>query len=433
MPIVQGHHVPEIENHRVRPNRFNVLLLDLNFNQISALSIYTEMLHDYLDVLGMSENRIKIHVVVNKIPSSLSALVAMNSEAEAYEIDINSKEEILALASRVDADLILDETEKFTKKEIFKHNDKILITHFFNPHFNDTLNAICAGWDVAWNFRDPVWNASWLTKYLEPGSLGRKVFDFMDVSRQQEYTDEQRNFIRNASNKISHVYHSKQMLEYTLVLLRYAKRHELKKDDLLFELTYHLNNYYMFISSALDVLARLINDVYKLGFPIYKPYTLDNQEFLRKLKRKRKGLVNIISLKKYMDWMDWMRQRRNLFAHQSHLYLTPLVQRKKVQITDEELDAMVESSMDWTLIASTGASADVISSMKEFKKFQIDLEENYETVVDEIMQIEKRDRITGISKPVIFFPLRAIEDDHQKFKEVVNRIVDNLTGARVVK
>jgi len=433
MPIVQGYHVPEINNQRVRPIKFNVLLLDLSFAQISTVSTYTAMLHDYLDTLGLSHNRINLHIAVGVITSLMSALEIDNSSIKFHQIDIQSKEEILTLSTRLDVDVILDETERFTMREIFRQNDTVAIVHLYNPFFNDLLNSMCAGWGVAWNFRDPIWNASWITNYLETGFLAKKVFDFMDVSRKQKYTDDQRNVIRNLSNKISQVSHSKQMLNYTLILLRYAKRHNLKKEDLLFELTYHLNNYYMFISSSLDVSARLINDVYKLGFKAHWSYTLDNQDFLKKLKKKRKGLVKIIKLEKYLDWMDWMRQRRNFFAHQSHLYLTPLVQRRQVQLSNAELDARVEASTDWAMFAASGMTAEVINNMKEFKKFQIDLEENHETVAEEIMNIDKRDRKTEETKPVIFFPLRAIEEDNKMFKEIINRLIDNLTGARTVR
>src|SRR5680860_1706400 len=175
MPVVQGYHVPEIENHRVRPNEFNVLLLDLTLDQINTISIHVAMLHDYLDTLGLSSNRIKLHVAASTKTQSLASLEVMNTALKVHEINIELKGDILELASTIDADILLDEIERFTKKEIFKNNDRIAIAHFYNPHFNDLLNSICTGWNIAWNFRDPIWNASWLTNYLELGSLAKKL------------------------------------------------------------------------------------------------------------------------------------------------------------------------------------------------------------------------------------------------------------------
>lgn len=431
MPNVGGYIVPEIENHRVRPEVFNILVLDSNIGQVSVVASYIEVFHNYLDTLGLTRNRIRLYVVVSEITRTHTALEVMNASLKFCIVDVNSKDAILGLATQLDIDVILDEKMRFAKSEVFKHNNSVAIVHHYNPNFNDLLNAVCTGWGVAWNFRDPIWRASWLSKYLERDSLAKKAFNFMDSSRKQNYTDEQRNFIRNLSNKITHVSHSKQMLESTCILLRYAKRHNLKKEDLLFELTHHLNNYYMFISSSLDVLARLINDVYRLGFSSYRAYSLDNKEFLSKLEEKRKGLVGIIRLEKYLDWMDWMRQRRNLFAHQSHLYLTPLIQQKQVPLTDAELDALVDAKFDWSLF--TDMDVQTLANMKEVTRFHINLEENYETIAEEMMEIHKRDRKTGDIKPVIFFPLKAIEQDRQQFDEIMNRLLDNLIGARAVK
>lgn len=432
MPVSRNYHVPEVRNSRVRPQRFNVLLLGLEFNQISTVSIYTGMLHDYLDSLGLTNNRIVMHVAVGTTTRLLEALVVDNSELQIHEVDVNSKETILELANSLDIDILLDEEERFTKREIYANRDKMAIVHWYNPFFNDLLNSICTGWGVVWNFRDPVWNASWITKYLESPYVARKVFDFMQISQEQGYSSEQVNFIRSLSNKITHATHAKQSIDYTMICYRYANRHGMKTTDILFELSHHLNNYYMWVSSSLDISARLINSVYTLGFQTFNSYTLDNAEFLRRLEPKRKGLVNIIRLKKYMDWMDWMRQRRNFFAHQSHLYLSPLVQRKAEQLSDEEMNQIVEGFMDWNYLSTTGMSDDAIQNLKDFMKFQVDLDENHETKLQDVIPMNKRDRLTEEVKPVLFFPLKAVDEDYAKFTEIIGRVIDNLTGARPV-
>lgn len=429
MPIVSGYHIPEIVNPRARPRVFNVLLLDLTFNQISTVSIYVDMLHNYLDTLGLTDNRIRLHVATDN-ETRIHGLTLMNNELKAHVIDIESKEEILELASLINADIILDEKDRFTKKEIFKKADTLVIVQYFNPHFNDLLNAICAGWDVPWNFREPIWNASWISKYLERGTLAKRVFDFMDVSRTKNYSDEQRHIVRNLSNKISQVNHCKQLLDYNLLLRRYAKRHDIKADDVLFEISYELNNYYILISSCLDVMSRLLNDVYSLGYGPYTSYTLDKQEFLDKLARKRKGLVSVITLNKYLDWMDWLKKRRNRLAHQEHLYLTTVVQRKKVQLSDAEINQAVDAAFPYDDYVQAGIDTAHIEGLKEMQRFQIDLEQNHETVFEDVTTMKKQDRKTRIEKEVIFFPLRALEEDHKMMGELINRIMKNLEGSR---
>lgn len=431
MPIVQGYHVPEIENLITMPRIFNVLLSGLNFDRISTISIYVAMLHDYLDTKYMNEYRINLHVIGFDSPA-LRAIELTNTNLIVRTIDVKSKSNILELALSSNIDIILDEKEIFTKKEISQNIDKIAIVRYFNPEFNDMLNAICVGWSIPWNFREPIWNASWLTKYLEPNSLAKKVLDFTETSQKQKYTDKQRNYLRNLSNKISQVSHSKQLLDYLLIIRRYQKRNELKAEDTLFELAHNINNYYLLMSSSLDILARLINDVYDLEFPPYKPYSLDNSDFLNKLAEKRKSLTSIIQLKKYLDWMDWLRQRRNLLAHESHLHLTPLIQRKKMVLSEEEINIKAEQSIDWILFAGSGVSDELINNMKQFKKFQIDLEENHVTVAEDIMYMSKRNRKTHEVKEIIFFPLKAIDEDFKMFSEIVKRVINNLISSRKV-
>lgn len=429
MPIVSGYHIPEIVNPRARPIVFNVLLLDLSFDQISTISIYVDMLHNYLDTLGLTKNRIRLHIATDN-EVSVHGLTLMNDELKAHIIDIESKEEILELASLVDADIILDEKDRFTKEEIFSNADSVIIVQYFNPQFNDLLNAICAGWDVPWNFREPIWNASWISKYLERGTLSKRVFDFMDISRSKNYTDEQRHIVRNLSNKVSQVNHCKQLLDYNLLLRRYAKRHSIKAEDILFEISYELNNFYILITGCLDVLARLINDVYELGFKSYEPYTLDKQLFITRLESKRKGLVSIISLNKYLDWMDWMKKRRNMLAHESYLYLTPLIKRKDVQLSEAEIEQAVDAAFPYDDYVRAGIDSAHIEGLKEMQRFQIDLEQNHETVIDDIMTMKKKDRKTGIEKEIIFLPLRAIEDDYKTMSELINKILKNLEDSR---
>lgn len=422
--------MPDAQSNRIKPTVFNVLLLDIAQTDVSSILTYTEMLHDYLDRLGLTNNRIRMHVAVSSSTMFLNTLAQMNDFFFVHEIEVDSKDAILQLADTQDIDILLDEVERFTKQEIHQSREKIAIVHWYKPQFTDLLNAICTGWGVVWNFREPVFNGHWITKYLEPNSLARNVFDFMATGQNQGYNPEQVNFIRSMSNKISQLNHSRQLLDYTLLLHRHANRHELPTNDLLFEHSYHLNNYYILMSSTLDVFSRLINSVYSLGFRQFAPYTLDKTTFLDALALKRKTLSDIIRLKKHLDWMDWLRQRRNLFAHQSHIGLTEVIRRKRIQLTEQELDQKVEDSMDWAYMATAGIGNDVITQMKSMNRFQIDLEENYEKVVSDIMTLEKQERISGDVRQVIYFPLRAIEDDYKLFDGLVNRLIKNLTGAR---
>lgn len=430
MPTSRGYIVPELRNSRVKPTQFNVMLLDLNINQLITVNTYVEMLHDYLDTLGLERHRIILNVVAQEISPMMRSLAISNEYLEMHQADDMETEYLIELSKALNVDIILDEIERFDKSDIHKNRETVAIVQLYDPYFTDLLNAICTGWGVVWNFRDPVWNASMVTKYLERTNIARKVFDLMAVGQSKGYSAEQINLIRNTSNKVSQLLHAKQNIEYTTILLRYARRNQLKSDDLLFELTYHLSSYFFFMTSSLDTLARACNSIFQLRFQSHESYTIDGTEFLIRMDRKRKSFTSIVRLKKYLDWVFWLRRRRNFFAHESHLYLTPLIQRKANQLTEAEINQRVEESLDWAYLASTGTSQEAISAMKESSRFQIDLEENHETVVNDLMTLEKQNRITGETKKVIYFPLRAVGEDYIMFEEFLGRIIANLSKAR---
>lgn len=426
MTVFNGGYSSEI--NRIIPNTFNVLLVGLDPMQVSNLLTSIEMLQDYLSSLGQT-GKIYLHTAVTHETSFLGALAYDNDYLTNHIIDEVNKENVATVIEQKDIDIVLDENELFDKRDIHLIREKVAIVHRYRPQFTDLLNAICAGWGVVWNFREPLLNASWITKYLEPNYLNRKVYDFMFAGQRQGYSESEINLIRNMSNKISQLNHSKQNIEYLMILNRYAKRHETKTDDILFQLTYHLNSYYLLMSGTLDVCSRLLNSVYGLNFGDFQSYTLDKSLFLQRLKIKRKSLYNIIALNKYLDWMFWLRTRRNYFAHQGHPYLTPLLQRKAVQLSDDQMNELVENAMDWGLLSSVG-SPEVIQGMRDFSRFQIDLEQNNETLVKDIMTLTRQDRLTGEAREVIFFPLRAVDDDYKMFSELMIRIINNLDGAR---
>lgn len=427
MPISEGFHIPTLDNQAKKPTSFNLLLTGLNSDQITTLSINFKILHNYLDSINLNSHRFNLHIVT---PHNFRTL---NYDFITVIDDVfPNKESILDYAENRDIDVLLDELDVFSKNEIFTNRDRLLITGFY-PKFREVVESVVSGWGIAWTFDEPRWNATWLSKYLSTGTLSKQVFDFMGAGQIQGYSSEQVHLIRNLSLKVTHINHSKHLLEYYILLRRYAKRHNHKEEDYNFEIIHHLNSYYLLMSSSMDVLARLLNSVYKLGYEKHNAYTLDNKDFLKKLKRKRKGLHKIINLKKHIEWMEWMRIRRNTLAHESNIFLSPMVMRKTSPLADTELDEMVEQSMDWNFMLRSGTTQSAIDSKKENVKWQIDLTENYDTVVSDSMQIEKTDLKTRITKQYLFFPLRVLDSDYSRFQQIIKRVVDNLTGAKKVK
>lgn len=109
-----------------------------------------------------------------------------------------------------------------------------------------------------------------------------------------------------------------------------------------------------------------------------------------------------------------------------------MVQQKQRPLTDAELELKVDQAMDWQYAASVMPPA-AIENMRAVVKQNLDIKENYEEVVSDMMIVERTNRTTGQVEKLIFFPLRAIQNDYDTFKEIITRCVDNLTKARKPK
>ncbi len=146
--------------------------------------------------------------------------------------------------------------------------------------------------------------------------------------KKRGYSQKQMEYVRALANKAMHIEHAREQLFFYLQLKRRASRAGNAANNFSFELTYHLTTYSIYICSALDILARLINDRYDLGYTRYQSFSVAKVDFLNRLSPRRKTLADILASKKFQKWADWMFVRRNHITHESNLYLTPMFMEK---------------------------------------------------------------------------------------------------------
>lgn len=238
-------------------------------------------------------------------------------------------------------------------------------------------------------------------------------------------------YVRALANKAMHIEHAREQLYFYLQLKRRAYRANNSNNNFNFELTYHLTNYSIYICSALDILARLINSRYDLGYTRYQSFSVSKEEFLRRLSPKRKTLANILARKNFQKWADWMFVRRNHITHESNLYLTPMIMEKedRDRVSDKELERRVDAEFDWSLYETITPNANV-AGMRAFVKQNLDLQLNYKEVITDMMTLEREDRATGNAQKYVVFPLRSIDEDFEKISDILTRVIANLSKAR---
>ena len=392
--------------------KLHVLFLGVN---ISGFILPMAHLQEYLDSLGRFEVGIIVHTVVNDYETRASRNIKI------IELDITNKDAILKYAVDNNVDIIFDQTKLFTKRDIFKNSRSF---HISSDPIDQVIQmeSYLAGHSVIWNIAKPIWHSNWIYKYTQHVGISPVAFEFISVGQRNNYTTKQMEFVRALANKAMHVEYARGQLYFYLQLKRRAFRAGNEYNDFNFELTYHLTNYTMYICSIMDILARLLKDKYNLGCPRFKNYSISKTEFIDKLFVKRKSLSNIFKGKRFQDWAEWMLARRNNITHESNLYLTPLKQEKEDKLTDEELEALVDTQLDWNELEPMDTTG-----FRSMVKQNLELRHNYEEVVSDMMMLVREDQATKKEQHLIVFPLRTIDSDFKNIEKVLLRVVKNIS------
>ncbi len=387
-------------------------------HHVSGVVQALDVVHDYIADLGKTEVCITVHTVVSNIDTTNS------DNAKIISLDIQDTNAILSYASENNIDIIHDSEAVFTKKERFAHRESFIITNTL-AELTVQLESYLTGNEIAWNFASPTWHINWIYKYsMQPG-VSSIAFGFIGTGQEKKYTPKQMEFVRALANKTMHIEHAREQLYYYLQLKRRAFRAGNLNNDFNFELTYHLTNYSIYICSAMDILARLINDKYDLGYTRFQSYGISKSGFVQKLSTKRKTLADIFARKKFQKWADWMFIRRNYITHESNLYLTPMIVENKDKLSDEELEKLVDAEFDWSLFGSVDTSG-----TRAMVKQSLELKHNYREVVTDMMTLERVDRSSGETQGYVVFPLRAIDEDYLQLSDTITRAVQNMSRAR---
>ncbi len=400
------------------PTRLTILYLD---NVSIELGVNLDMLHDHLGARGRGD--IKLHIHTLPVGPSLQEYDFIFVLPDS----VKGKDAIIQYVIEQNIDIIHDPYQAFNDKERWAQRDKLYFTTSMKDLYTQ-IEAYLAGLNVAWLMEDPIFNLPWIMKYERRGGLTNKAFRALSTAQEKGYSSKQLDYVRALLNKIMHIEYARDQLYYFLILKRRSSRNGSETNYKL-ELTYHLTNYTFSICSVMDIFARLLNDRYGLGYGQYQNYGIEKTEFISKLAAKRKSLAHIFNLKKYNGWAELIKVRRNEFTHSSHIYLTPMLMEKKQPLSDEELEALVDQTLDWELIKSSGME-ETIAGMRATIKQNLAIEHNYDVVAEDIMTLEKVDKSTGQMRQYVVKPLNAIDQDFEKISEIIERTFDNLSHAR---
>lgn len=414
MPIVNGHMYAEAQG-LVGFDELNVLILGDFSNELATFAVQVDTLHTYIEETLCSNVRINLHCT-DVVPDSTAQRLGVTR----HSIGEPTETELYPIAKRLDIDVVFDQNHQFSERYAQKNFYEFQIVKALTE-LASSCEDFLIGHSIIWLFSDISWNTPLFMRYIGRQGLCSDYFVFMgECTRTKGYSTEQQDKIRYISNRLSQVEYSKDIIQYHIKRMRKAERNNCPDVGNL-ELNYHLSNYYFLMAGIMDSVARLINDVYKLGFTRYSDLALEKSQYIEANRRKRTGFVRILTSKAFVGWLSFLKERRNFIAHDGDMRQSPLVERNDTLLTDEEVEAFVDQRMDWDYVASV-LPPETIQAMRDEAAQLVRIERDYRVIAKNVMVVP--DARTGVTK--IYQPLRSIEYDYDKLCDVMSKLLERL-------
>lgn len=413
-PIVNGNMFPELHEQMLDPTEFNVLILNsLNNEHLKFLS-QLEVLHNYIKSKIDDGTVIQIHAIKDSKKNMFEEQVRVT----VHKLDNVKLATALGLIKQLDIDVVLDNAPHFSDKEVIDNDTSFKVVRDLDSLISE-CETFLVGRNIPWILNDAMWNTTWFARYYSRPGLCRNVFNFMgEAKAEYKYTDEQVERVRYLTNRIGQIDYSRDVLNSYLQKKRRVFRHDIKHQDYSFELNYHLSNYYFLISGGLDILARILNDVYGLKIKRYAGLGLEKEDFNKALQSKRPDIAKLYGTKKVKSWIEWIKERRNYIAHEAGMHHSPLVKEKAKKMTKQELEQKIDEQTDWDFLKliyppeQYQARRDMVANVVKL--------EDYEEELSDVMIV----KTSGNTK--LFLPLRNIDYDYQQFQDVIRKTVTSL-------
>ncbi len=416
MPTINGITYPELNIHPASNPIFRVMLLESEEDYLFALMGRLEVLKYYLSDLG-SDFEIEVRV------TSTENFVA-NQEKYGYKVfnDLGlSKDQILAYAQSNNIDLIYSSdaaliTELYKSGKPFQYAETI-------SQLENEIEAYVSGKGVPWDFKQPVWNATWLAKHIENMELLGNLRNLSDIaSSQLNYNEKQTSFIRALQHKAMQIRYCEEKLLSLVQRKNYAERNYKIKNsynyddfyDYSFELNYHLGNLYFLISGSFDIIGRLLTDLLEINGRDVKP-NIEHQNFLEQLQSKNNELYQLYSEEEMNKWMIWIKRKRNFVAHESEASYTNVIKAKKVKLTDVEVEEKVNAMQKWDAFRMLMGN-EYVESQKAMGRSVVRMHEDHKIYTKDAMQVKYYDNETRQEAMALFHPLIDIKADYSKFQ-----------------
>jgi len=411
---------PELNIHPAPNTIFRVMLLNADESYLYSLMQKLEILKHYISDMG-ADFEIEIRV------ASTESL-ASNQEKYSYSVfdDLNKDiDQILSYAHSNNIDLIYSDNLKLII-DLYKTGKPFQYAET-TAQLENEIEAYVTGKNVPWDFNQPVWNATWFSKYIETKPLLDNLRILNNIAvRELGYTSTHMSFVRALQHKAIQIRYCEEIILSLIQRKHYAERNYKIKDSYgydnfyaySFELNYHLGNLYFLFSGSFDIMGRLLTELFDISGKDVRP-NIEHEKFLEQLKTKNDDLYSLYSESTMNDWIKWIKRKRNYIAHESEASYTNVIKEKKVKLSDAEVNAKVDAMQKWDAFRML-IGEEYVESQKEMGRFVVRMHEDHEIITKDAMEIRYYDNAKREMAIVLFHPLVDTKADYDKYQALLN-------------
>jgi hypothetical protein len=413
MPFVNGTMYAEAREQFHDFGVLNVLLLGSASGELQKFIIDVSTLHAYVTQTLRKEVKINIHTT-----GAYSDALVRNFSLTTHIFNPLSADAIKEKALSSDIDVVLDQDDVLGKRYV-QDNFYVFQTVKTLNELISSCEDFLVGNDIPWLFSDIAWNTPLFMRYYSRPGVCTDYFKFMgECTETKGYTSEQQEKVRYIANRIAQIEYSKDLIHSYIKRVRKAERNGFPDQDFNLELNYHLGNYYFLMAGVLDSMARLLNDVLRLGLN-RRLLALEKEPFVDKNRRKRTGLVRILTNKDFVKWINFLKERRHFIAHDGDMRQSPLVVQNDILMSDQEVESKIDEKMDWAF-AATVHTPELIQALRAQFAEIIRIKGDFREIARNAMIVPNDDGHK------VYQPLRSIDHDYEQLAAVLSKFLVKL-------
>jgi len=413
MPIVNGMMYAEAREQLRSFNELNILVLGQNTTEFVTFLVHLDTMHVYINQTLSTNVKVTVHCT-----EAFNSGVAQTYGVAMHTLSTVSDTSVKELVQTANIDIVYDQDDMLSKRYV-QDNFYTFQTVKSLPELIASCEDFLVGNDIAWLFSSITWNLPLFMRYFDRPGLCRDYFTFMgECTGTLGYTSDQQEKVRYIANRLGQIEYSKDIIQSYIKRMRKAERNGYTDQDFNLELNYHLGNYYFLIAGVLDSMARLLNDVLRLGLNRHQ-LALEKEDFINANRRKRTGFVRILTKQDFTNWQSFLKERRHFIAHEGDMRQSPLVEQNDTLLTDDEVERLVDAQSDWAFMA-TFTTPEHIQALRTHAAQMVRLQHDYKTVAKNVMIVP------NANGTKIYQPLRSIEYDYDKLSDVMSKLLSRL-------